>query len=511
MPDYSSSNKRLAKNSIFLSLRMVLVLCISLYTTRVVLRILGVEDYGVYNVVCGFVSMFAFLNGSMGNGIQRFFNFELGKNGTEGANRVYCTALLIQAILAFFVIALTESFGIWYMHHKMVIPEVRQFAAEWIFQFSIISFLFIIMQAPYTAAIIAHERMDFYAIISVVDALLKLGIAILLPFLGGDKLILYGLLLSLINVINFLLYYFYCKKSFPEIRFRRYFDRELFKSMLGFSGWNLFGSFSGVMQGQGINLVLNFFFGPVVNAARGIATQVNGAMQSFVGSITMPVRPQVVQSYARGEFDRTMNLTYSISKLSCGFFAIMAIPIALDIDFILRVWLGDNVPDHTAAFTVLVLLTALTSNLNAAISNVVHATGKMMHYQLWGSLVKISSVPVAYLFLLRFDIPEIALICVWILNLVGHFIGLFVFRTLVSFSLVDYLKKVFFPVIGVVLIGIIVSLPVLLLQPGWLRFGLLVVIGGISVSVSLYYLAMNDSERELMKSLVNRFLPMHKS
>ena len=190
MPDNNSSlNRRIAKNSVFLTIRMVVVLLISLYTTRVVLKVLGVEDYGVYNVVCGFVSMFAFLNTSMSNGIQRFFNFELGRNGAEGANKVFVTSLIIQALLAFIIIVLVETFGLWYLHNKMVIPDDRIFAAEYIFQFSVLGFLFVIMQAPYSAAVMAHEKMDFYAVVSVLDAVLKLAIVLVLPLLAGDSLI----------------------------------------------------------------------------------------------------------------------------------------------------------------------------------------------------------------------------------------------------------------------------------------------------------------------------------
>ena len=424
MPDNSSANKRIAKNSVFLTIRMVIVLLISLYTTRVVLKVLGVEDYGVYNVVCGFVSMFAFLNTSMSNGIQRFFNFELGRNGIEGANKVYCTALHIQLILAVIIVVLTESFGLWYLHNKMVVPEGRMVAAEWIFQFSILSFLFVIMQAPYTAAVMAHEKMDFYAVVSVLDVVFKLVIVLILPLFVWDKLILYGILYSLINVVNFSMYYIYSKKRFPEIRYRRQHDRSLFNSMLGFSGWNLFGSFNGVMKEQGINLVINFFFGPIVNAARGVANQVNGGLQSFVTNITMPVRPQVVQSYAQGNLSRTMHLTYSISKLSCCFLLMMAIPISFEIDYVLHLWLGENVPEHAGMFTIIILLTSLVNNLNSATSGVVHATGIMKDYQLWGSLISIASVPIAYVLLKLYPIPELALLAVMICSTLGHFVCL---------------------------------------------------------------------------------------
>lgn len=503
MSDNTSSNKRIAKNSVFLSIRMVVVLAITFYTTRVLLRILGVEDYGVYNVVCGFVSMFAFLNTSMSNGIQRFFNFEYGKNGEVGANKVYCTALLIQFILAIIIITLTESFGLWYLHHKMVIPEGRMFAAEWIFQFSILSFLFIIMQAPFSAAVMAHERMDFYAIVNVFDAFLKLGIVFLLPRLSADQLILYGILMAGISVVNFLIYYIYCKRHFKEIKYHRYFDKKLFISMLSFSGWNLFGSFSGVMKEQGINLVINFFFGPVVNAARGVAAQVNGGLQSFVANITMPVRPQVVQSYAQGNLKRTMHLTYSISKLSCCFLLMMALPLSLEINYVLHLWLGENVPDHAAFFTILILFTSLVSNLNSATSGVVHATGIMKDYQLWGSLISISSVPIAFFLLKIYPMPELALIAVMVCSALSHFICLFVVKRLVGMSIREYFKEVVWPILIVLILSFVITYPAhRFMSSGFLRFCVVTVVSILSVVSSLYFLAFNRSERVLIKQMI---------
>ena len=503
----TSANKRIAKNSLFLSIRMVIVLVISLYTTRIVLKVLGVEDYGVYNVVCGFVSMFAFLNTSMSNGIQRFFNYEYGKNGEDGANRVYCTAVLIQLILAVLIVVITESFGLWYLHNKMVIPDNRMYAAEWIFQLSILSFVFIIMQAPYTAAVMAHERMDFYAVINILDAILKLGIVFLLPHASIDVLIMYGFLMTGISIVNYVLYYVYCKKQFSEIKFHRPNGKGLFKSMLGFSGWNLFGSFSSVMQEQGINLVINFFFGPVVNAARGIATQVNAGLEGFVTNITIPVRPQVVQSYAKGDTQRMMNLTYSISKLSCCFLLMMAVPISIEIKYVLHLWLGDNVPIHAAAFTVIILFSSLISNLNAATSNVVHATGIMRNYQFWGSIIKISSVPISFFVLNFYCQAELALLIVLLCRLAGHVVGLFIVRELVDMPLKSYLVKVVIPIAIVLVVSISISYPIhLLMYESFLRLISVTAVGVFSVCLSLYFLALDKSEKQLALQLLNGVL-----
>ncbi len=502
MSDSSASNKRIAKNSIFLSIRMVIVLGISLYTTRVILQMLGVVDYGVYNVVCGFVAMFAFLNTSMSNGIQRFFNYEYGKNGEEGVRNVYCTSLYIQVLLAFIVVVLIEVLGLWYLHNKMVIPIDRMVAAEWIFQFAVLSFVFVIMQAPFVAAIMAHERMDFYAIVSVIDAILKLGIAFLLLIIPGDKLIIYGELFSLISIINFFLYYWYCKKHFDEIKLIRCFDRNLFKSMLTFSWWNLFGSFSGIMKEQGVNLVMNFFFGPIVNAARGISAQINSAIQGFVSNMLIPVRPQVIQSYACGDIDRVMSLTYSISKFSSCFFFMMAIPIAIEIDYVLRLWLGDVVPDYANIFTILIFLISFVGLLNSAISTVVHATGIMKQYQFWGSMVSISSVPISFVLLKVYSFPEIALITVFVCSFISHVICLFIVRKLVGMSLVQYFRKTMIPILLVLVISLLVSIPVrLLLKDGLLRFVCILIESEIAIVFSLYFIALNKGERILLSQL----------
>lgn len=504
----NSSNKRIAKNTIFLSVRMVIVLFISFYTTRVVLQILGVVDYGVYNVVCGFVSMFTFLKTSMSNGIQRFFNYEFGKNGEEGSNKVYCTSIYIQIILALIVLILVESIGLWYLNYKMVIPENRLVAAHWIFQFAILTFVIEIMQAPFVAAVTAHERFNFYAVVSVLDAILKLVLVLILKFVLVDKLIVYGFLMSVISFINIVLYFYYCKKNFKEIVFHRAFDSKLFKKMLGFSGWNMFGSLSGVMKEQGINLVLNLFFGPVVNAARGVALQVNSGIQGFVGNILTPVRPQVVQSYAQGDIHRTMKLTYTISKLGSCFFLMMALPASVEIDYVLKLWLGNNIPNYTNIFTILILANTIINILNGAISTIVHATGFMKDYQLWGSLIGISSVPIASILLKMFSLPEIALITVLICSTIGHLVSLFIVRKLVQMPINDYFKKVVLPIMYVFVVTMLIVFPIrFFLSEGLIRLMIVILWSVLTVFISLFYLGMNREERHF---LINMLTPIFK-
>lgn len=502
-----SANKRIAKNSMLLTFQMVFVLVLTLYTTRVVLQILGIEDYGVYNVVCGFVSMFTFLCTSMSNGIQRFFNFELGKNGEEGACKVFNTALIIQAIFALLIIILSETLGLWYLSEKMIIPDGRFNAAFWIFQFSIVSFLFIIFQAPFTAAVMAHEKMSFYAVICVIDAILKLAIVFVLPLIGSDKLIVYGLLFMLISIFNFSVYLFYCKRNFNEIKVRPRIYGDIFKSLLGFSGWNIFGAFANMMREQGINLILNLFFGPIVNAARGVASQVNGGLQAFVANLTTAIRPQVVQSYAQGDVTRTMRLTFSISKISCFCLYIIALPVLLDVDLILNTWLGGNVPEHTSSFVYIIVLTSFLNNLNAAVSGVVHASGKMKLYQLTGSFCVLLSIPFSYIALKLGAEPEWALIICFLTMIVTQIVALFVLKTIVEFSIKEYMLKVLVPFFAVVILSFWV--PTLIhyhMNAGIIRFFVVSIISIISTAIVVYFLGLDKSEKALITPIVNKIL-----
>lgn len=504
MSDNQLNNKRIAKNSVFLSIRMVLVLVISFYSTRVLLSQLGVSDYGVYNVVCGFVTMFAFLNSSMSNGIQRFYNFEYGKNGPEGAKRVFNTGLLIQILLAISVLAIVEPIGIWYVQNKMVIPADRIMAANWIFQFAVVSFVCSILQAPFSASVIAHEKMDFYAAISIFDAIAKLVIVLFLDYLEGDALIWYGFLWMLITVLNWIVYVVYTRCCFTEIRLKYYSHNELMKSMLSFSGWNMFGSFSGVMKEQGISLVLNLYFGPIVNAARGVASQVNAGLEGFVYNITTPARPQIVQSYAKGDLRRTMSLTYSISKLSSFFFILISLPVIIEANFVLGIWLGDNVPEHTNAFVIIILINTLVATLNSSISTVVHASGVMRNFQLTNSILGVATVPIAFVLLHFGCSPESAILTTLVSKVIAQYFSIVILNKIVSFPLKDYMSKVIMPIIWVLLIS--VPIPFFLhsiLEYGFIRFLSVGATACTAVIASSYYTGLNSGEREILRNMLS--------
>ncbi|MCQ2232235.1 MAG: hypothetical protein MJZ30_10350 [Paludibacteraceae bacterium] len=507
MPDNSSANKRIAKNSVILTIQLIFVLLLTLYTTRVMLDILGVIDYGVYNVVCGFVTMFTFLNTSMSNGIQRFFNYELGQNGVRGAQKVFNTAVYVQIFFAGLIILFTETFGLWYLYEKMIIPDERITAAFWIFQSSILSFLFIILQSPFTAAVMAHEKMGFYSSISLIDAVLKLVVVLTLPLFGGDQLVVYGILFALISVFNFTIYFTYCRRNFDEISFRLDFDRSMFKSMLIFSGWNVFGSFANMMREQGINLVLNLFFGPLVNAARAVAAQVNGGLQSFVYNLTTAMRPQVVQSYAQGNIDRTMRLTFSISKLSCFCLYLISLPILVDIDFVLHIWLGSNVPAHTSSFIYIIVLTSFLNNLNSAVSGVVHASGRMKLYQLTGGGCILLVIPLAYFALKMGAEPEWALLVCFFTMIIAQIVALIVLKTIVDYSIIEYVKRVLKPFFSVVILSF--WIPIVIsnqMQEGFFRFVAVGVVSVITTSLLIFTIGLDTNEKGLIIQLATKIV-----
>jgi len=490
---------------------MFIVLLISLYTTRVVLKVLGVEDYGIYNVVAGFVAMFSFLNTSMSNGIQRFYNYKLGREGEDSLISVYNCALRIQILLAIAVLALVEGIGIWYINNIMVVPSERLFAANIIFQLSVISMIIVIMQAPFVGATMAMERMDFFAIVSIVDALLKLGFIFVLVKVPYDKLIIWGSIGLLIVLIDFLFYYIYCKKEFRFIKYENKFSRVEFKAMLSFSGWNIFGSFSNMARDQGVNMIMNLFFGPIVNAARGVAMQINSALSGFTNSILTPVRPQVIQSFAKGEGSRYIQLTYSISKISVCFLYMMALPLCIEIDYVLKLWLGDNVPEHTNSFVIIILLTNAVLVLMGALATLVHASGEMKKYQVVGSTVKIISVPAAY-FLLKLDFsPEWALVMVLLFDVIGLFIGMFIIKGIMKFSIRDYLKNVIFPMIIPVMTSFFIALFIHnIMQPGIARLLVVTLLSCCSLAITFYIIGFNYSEKKLVNQLGGKFISIFK-
>lgn len=498
---------RIAKNTLFLSIRMIIVLIISLYITRKLLEILGVEDYGIYNVVCGFVSMFSFINLSMNNAIQRFYSFEIGRANFDKIKSVFNISVVIQLIAAMLVVLLLEVVGLWYLENKLIIPESRYNAAFWVFQFSVFSVIPTFMQVPFSAAILAYEKMDFYAGVNILDAIIKLLLVLSLRFFSSDTLVLYGTFTLLISSANFLLYAVYALSKFDQLKLRLPLDKDIFGGIMTFSGWNLFGSLANIMKEQGINVLLNLFYGPVVNAARGVAAQVNGGIQGLVQNLGVAMKPQLIQSYASEDNNKVIALMYSMSKLSYVILYSMALPIIVEIKYVLHIWLGNNVPQYTSEFVVIIIATAFIGNLNSAVSTVVHATGQMKKYQLVNSFVLLTVLPLTYAALYFGANPIFALSISFVIMVLMQMVSLVILKDLIRFSILDYFRKIILPILIVSMISCI--FPILLkfiMQESLLRLLISVLVSVLCIIPLSYYLLFDDREKSVSLNLIRNFI-----
>lgn len=501
----SLNNKRIIKNTIYLYGRLILTMFISLYTARVVLNVLGVVDFGIYNVVCGFVALFSFLNASMSNGIQRFYNYEAGKNGIDAVTKVYQTAILIQLLLVLLIFLVIEPFGIWYINNIMVIPDDRLTAANWVFQFSLFSLVFLVLQVPFSAAIMAHEKMDYYATVGILDAFLKLGIVLILPYLRANSLIVYGLLVLLVSILNFLLYSIYALKKFNELKLAKIYHKVLFKDIFKFTGWNLVEMFAWTTQGQGVNMVMNFFCGPVANAAQGIASNISSAVNSFCSNLSVAFRPQLVQSYAAGNYERTTNMMFTMSKAMFVMMIMMVIPLSLEMDYVLKIWLGDVIPEYTLQFAILVLLSMLPRNMTMALSQVVHASGKMKNYQLGSAIVILLILPISYILLESGCSPVYIYVCNIFIFILLWVVDLYLLRRIFEFSMRNYFKTVAVPCVLTMLISAIFPCIVhQFMSEGFFRLVIISVVAIIAIVIIAYFILLNNKEKELLTGMLKK-------
>ena len=503
MVDTSANNKRITKNTIFLYIRMFFVLIINLYTSRVLLNALGVEDYGIYNVVAGFVALFGFLNATLSSSVQRFYNYEGTKNGCEGFQNVYITSLLTHIIIAVAAFGLLETFGLWYINKVMVMPSDRLFAASILFQMSSLSMILMTIQIPFVGAIMAKERMDFYAIVSIFDVIFRFIIALIISLTDYDSLFIYGILLFGVSLVNFSLYVGYCKTKFQEMKLRRYFDKQVFRSMMSFSGWNLVGTLVFMLKGQGINMLLNIFFGPVINAARGVAYQVNGAISSFTSNIFVAFGTQVVKSYADGNITRIKQMMFTESKICFSLIAIIIVPVVLEIDYLLYLWLGDAVPEHTNIFAILVLIDSLICTLNTPCTQIVQATGKIKFYQIGSSIVNLMLLPLAWIFLMLGFSAECAFIVTIFVSCVNQVVCLYFANKQIAFGILCYLKEIVVKCSAFILF--LPILPVIVHMAFSVGFFKLIMVGLASVISGLaltYGIMFGQDERIAVRNLV---------
>lgn len=502
---YQSSTKRIAKNTLMLYFRQILIMLVSLYTVRVVLNTLGAEDYGIYNVVAGVVTMFSFLSGAMATASQRYFAFEMGKGNEDGLQKIFSVTMTIYVLLVLIIVLLAETVGLWFVNTKLVIPTERMVAARWIYQFATLSFMVTLLTTPYMASIIAHENMNVYAYVSIVEAALKLGIVFVLQALPYDKLIVYGGLLLIVACINTGLYRGYCKKHYLECRFRLVWDKILFKEMVSYSGWNLFGSIASMVRNQGMTILLNIFFGPLVSAARGVAVQVNAAVLSFAQNFSTALRPQIIKSYAAGEKEVMLRMLMYGTKIVFFLMLLICMPLFFEVPYIMELWLK-NVPIYTITFVRLVIIDVLIDSISYPLMAVVQATGKIKLYQMivGGSLIL--NLPVSYIILRLGASPESVFVVAILLSVVALLLRILVAQKLISFNLMIPFTRLLL-LFGLVTIASIL-LPISIIHwfnTSFFKCIVFIFISIVWIGVILLSLGLNMNEKsEIFKKIFRR-------
>ncbi len=521
-----SKNKKIVKNTLLLYSRMLLTMGVSLYTSRIVLNTLGVEDFGIYNVVGGVVIMFSFMSSAMSSATQRFLAIELGKKDDEQLKKVFSMSINIHAIIALIILVFAETLGLWFLNAKLVIPIDRMEAANWVYQASILAFMLTVMGVPYNAIIIANERMNIYAYVSIVDVILRLLIVFALVWIDYDKLKLYAIFVFCITITIWMLYKIYCKQNFPETRYRFFWDKSLYKTMMHYAGWNLFGNLAYVTMTQGVNILLNLFFGPVVNSARGIAYQVNAAVGGFVGNFQMAMNPQIFKSYAAEDRKYMHQLIFQGSKYSFFLLFFIALPLLIETETILKWWLK-IVPEYTVLFCRLVLINTLIDCISGPLMTAAQATGRIKKYQAVVGGLLLLILPISYLLLKNEFPPEITLYVSISISIIALFTRLFIISPLVQLSILTFIRIVLARVFLVAMVSVIFPLiikhsvsneliqylslyiPFIIkynINQELIQFFAVCLVSVPSVIISIYWLGLKNEEKFFMKNKLLQFI-----
>ena len=499
--DYSENNKRIVKNTLFLYFRMLLTMGVGLYTSRVILLALGIEDFGIYNIVGGVVVLFSFLSNAMSMATQRFLTFELGKNNIEQVRRIFSMSITVYISIIFFIIILAETVGLWVLNTQINIPYGKIDDANWVYQFSVLIICIGIIQTPYNASIVAYERMSFYAYASIVDVICRLAVAVILVYIGFNKLKAFSVLMCIVAVISFCLYRYYCKRKFEICRYRFFFDLGLYKKLMSFSGWSLFGSAAIMSANQGISILLNLFYGVIVNAAMGIAVQVSHAVNQFVGNFQTAFRPQIIKLYATGDNRNLEQLIFRTSKMSFFILFVLTLPIILNIDFVLKVWLK-TVPEYAATFCILVLVSSLLETLSTPLWMTVQAVGKIKQYQLCFSAALSLNIILSYIFLRIGFQPSIVFFIQIFVNVICLIIRLFFIRAYINMSILQFMRKVTGRILPVIVLTIPIPFILSRFYTEWQ--GLILTSFSFLVLgfVAIYYIGLTKHERKNISVII---------
>lgn len=448
----NKGGRHIAKNTVILYLRMIVTLLVTLYTSRIILESLGVEDYGIYNIVGGVVTLFSFLNGAMTSATQRYITFAIGKNDLIELPKIFSISILSHASIIAVVLVFSETVGLWLLNSYIAIPDGKIVEANWVYQFSILAFCFQVIKVPYDANIIAQEKMSIYAYISIGEVIIKLCIAFILQLFLNDRLVLYAFLVFISSVLFFFINKIVCVMNYNYCKYKFYWNKDTYKELMSFSSWNFLGQMAVVVSNQGGNVLLNIFYGVVVNAALGVANQVNSALMNFVNNFQTAFKPQITKSYANNDFEYLFNLMFYTSKMSFYLIYVLAVPIILNIDSILHCWLT-IVPDYTSEFCVLMILYSLIDAITGPFWMGIFATGKIKKYQMVLSLFIVCNIILSYVLLSLGAPPESVL---WVrigINILVLMVRIYFAKYLIGISFKCFLLKVLVPIAWVIILS----------------------------------------------------------
>ncbi|MDY3266616.1 MAG: MATE family efflux transporter [Phocaeicola sp.] len=499
-----NKNKLIVKNTLILYFRMFLTMGVSLYTSRIILKNLGFEDFGIYNIVGGIVVFFTFINNAMVTSTQRFLNYELGRNNNYEAERVFSTTVNIHIIISIIFFLLAETLGVFLLNNYINIPEEKIYSASIVFQLSIATTIINFIKAPYNAAVIAYEKMSVYAYISIIEVLCKLFIAYIIT-VCTNRLIAYSSLLTVVSFIIFISYYIYCKKYFTICNFSFKFDKEKSSEITSFSSWSLFGAFANMSADQGINVILNIFFGVTVNAAVGIANQVNSAIYQFVSNFQTAFNPQIIKSYAAKNKEYFLSIILNTSRYSYLLLFVLALPVIICCPSIMSLWLT-NVPEHTVNFCRLIIIFSLIDALQGPLWVSAQATGKIKNYQLLMSSIILINIPLSYSVLLFFKIPELAIGVRILINLLTSFVRVIYLNKLYKFPIYIYIKDVIIKCILVTVFSFPIPTIIFYNINGVLGL-VLSIISTITISlIVIYFVGLKDNEKIIIQNKIKKYI-----
>lgn len=502
MTQLAENNKRIAKNTLLLYIRLFVTMVIGLFTSRVILSTLGVTDYGVNNVVAGFVAMFSMFTNSLSAAISRFLTFNLGKGDAEKLKTVFSTSVNIMIAMAIIVTIVAEIFGLWFLNSKLNIPADRMYAANWVFHFSVITFAVNLISIPYNVSIIAHEKMDVFAYISILEVVLKLAVVYMLYISPLDKLITYSFLLLLVSVFIRIVYGIYCSRKLEECCYSMVFDRTLLKEMGGFAGWNMLGTACTMFNTQGVNILMNLFFGVVTNAARGIVNQVESVIVQFVSNFTTALNPQVTKSYASGNLDYMHSLMYKGTKFSYYLILIMALPFMFEAEFVLKLWLGEY-PEEAPLFLRLAIIATMVDRLGNTTAVAAWATGNIKKYYIIVSATIIFVFPLTYI---AYKIGAPAYVA-YLIFIIFYFVimwqKVFILKGLTGFQPKEFLKNVMYPITITTIMAILIPLLTAhYLADNVVGSILQIIISVMSSIVAIYLFGLTKGEKALMMDTI---------